>query len=74
MDASVGAEVEAEFLMKILTGLIKKAAAPILGGPFLVCCGAENQDGKCVAHSTDPVISYISTHKTKPKISHKELR
>ena len=58
-------------IMGILTGLLKKAAAPILGGPFKICMGGrKDKNGNCMAHDTAPVISYISTHKIKPKVKH----
>ena len=57
--------------LKIFTGLLKKALGPLLGGPHFVVNGTKRVNKKkAVAHNNDPVITYFSTHKTKPKVKH----
>eukprot|EP00354_Favella_ehrenbergii_P000983 CAMPEP_0170468806 /NCGR_PEP_ID=MMETSP0123-20130129/11850_1 /TAXON_ID=182087 /ORGANISM="Favella ehrenbergii, Strain Fehren 1" /LENGTH=58 /DNA_ID=CAMNT_0010735471 /DNA_START=221 /DNA_END=394 /DNA_ORIENTATION=- len=57
-------------------GLIKQAAAPLLGNKiWAVGCGNRGggTKGNMKANNDDPVITYISSHKKKPKVMHKTI-
>ena len=64
--------------MKIFTGLLKKAVEPLLGGPHFVVNGTKrktkgsglNAESRVIAHDNDPIITFFSTHKHKPKVKH----
>ena len=76
MDTETLAQTSAdtEFIGAIIKGLIKQAAAPLLGDKiWAVGCGGKAKDGKPMACDDDPVVTYISSHKTKPTVEHKTI-
>ena len=66
--AQVSAEADSEFLFGIISPIVKAVVKPLIGAdPYVLKFGGVHKDKTTIASDTDPVYTYISTHKHKPE-------